>query len=1404
MEAGGGDFASPSSHRHGASRATRMSTSNDSPADPETDPVLIRSSLAFPVVGIGASAGGLGAVGRLLENMPSESGMAFVVVLHLVPDHESMASAIFQRSTRMPVVEVRKEVPIEPGTVYVVPPGHSLSMNDGHLRLKRIERRFAQQLAIDLFFRSLAEVHRERAIAIVLTGAGSDGAQGLRRVKERGGVALVQSPADAEYESMPLNAIATGAADFVLPVGDMAQKLVELWSNAKLIELPHPLPDRVVEASPTSESEQEAEEALKAVMQLLRESTGHDFSHYKRATVLRRIERRMQVSRRPTLPSYAAYLHENPKECVQLLQDMLISVTNFFRDRPAFEALERALSAKLSDGADRPAVDRMRAWVTGCATGEEAYSVAMLLLEHANDAQRLDGVHVFATDIDERALAVGRVGIYPESIVTDVPPVRLRQFFNREPGQYHVTRALRERVTFSSHNLLRDPPFSRLDLICCRNLLIYLDRAAQRQLLETFHFALRPGGLLFLGSAETADAAPEQFTVVDRKHRIYRASTTVPPRQVSPALAKTLGYLPPLVPAGVSSRRQVLDDIRRQLIDENAPPAAVVDPQLKVAYLSEKANRYLQLNSGELSAQLLQLVWPELRLTLRAALAQARQTGETVQARRVRLVHDGNAVVVDMTVRPVWPTGNAEAAQGWLVVLFDEAAVAPAASAEAKSVEDVQASEQTRSDLHDLHDQLATAVEQSSQSEEALRAANEELQSLNEELRSTREELETSKEELQSVNEELVTVNHDLKLHLEATAKANDDLQNFIAASDIATVFVDRALRIQRYTPSAAAIFNLLAADVGRPLLDIAHRLDYPQMQADARETFDSLRPLERTVTSADGRWFLVRVLPYRSSADRIEGAVLNFIDVTGRHRAEDELRAGQERLRLLLDSSADYVILMLDPQGRVTSWSKGAERALGYTEAEVQGHVGDFIFTPEDRASKIPEEELRRAREDGRAEDERWHLRKDGSRVYFSGMMVSLGREAEHGYAKIARDLTQARLAEQQRDELLVSEQLLRTELQAASVLKDEFLAVMSHELKNPLNLIALNADLLSRQPEARASAALARIADTITTAVRSQGQLIDDLLDLSRLQTGKLTLRLEEVGVDELVRRIVDALRPDAQARGVALRLRIEGDDHRLRADPVRIEQIVWNLLSNALKFTPNGGAIEVSLAADEAALRFEVVDSGSGITPEFLPLVFEMFQQSDARPTTRGKGGLGIGLAIVKRLAEAHGGHASATSPGRGLGATFTVVLPRPPAPGVPSRADVVAAGRLQGVRILLIDDERDMLEVFGMILEGEGAAVTTAASADEALAQAAPHRFDLVVSDIGLPGMDGYELLYRLREAGVRGVPALALTGFTRPHDRERARAAGFDEHLGKPIDVEVLMSAIGRLLASRPA
>jgi two-component system CheB/CheR fusion protein len=1359
------------------------------------------AALNFPVIGIGASAGGLESLIRFFEQLPAQVGMAFVVILHLSPKHESNAAEILQRATRLPVRQVSDATAIEVDHVYVIPPGVELTMDDGHLRATPSARVKGRHVTVDVFFRTLAEAHRQRAVCIVMSGTGSDGAVGLTRVKELGGVAMAQAPDDAAHDGMPLAAIGTGMVDIVLPAVDMGERLIDLWRNARQIRMPDAAEVGAFVQPPQTQAAAElAEKALQEIMTLLRTYTRHDFRQYKRATVLRRIERRLQVNRLVDLPAYRDFLRDHPEEAAPLLRDMLISVTSFFRDRDAFEALEREALPGLIER--RQPGEQVRAWVAGCATGEEAYSLSILLREQADLQGKALDIQVFATDIDERAIATARKGVYAQGIVEDMSPGRLRQFFVKDHDQYRVTTAVREPVLFASHNLLRDPPFSRLDLICCRNLLIYLDRAAQAHVLEMFRIALKPGGYLFLGTSESADAVGNLFTAVDKKHRIYRVNPDLPAGRHMPLIsdtAPTLG-LGANVQALRSAKRggaerPSLAELHQRALEQFSPPSVLINAEHEVLHLSNGVGRFLERGSGEPSNSLLNNLRPDIRLELRTALFKAAQTSRSVEARLVERQENGRQVFLNITVRPLQ---QEEGAAQLTLVVFDEVEESmhipegqPADAARELLIGQLE--EETRQlKLH-----LQDTIESSETSNEELKASNEELQAINEELRSASEELETSKEELQSMNEELVTVNFELKVKVEERGHINDDLQNLISSSEIATVFVNRGMHVKRYTPHAGNLFALIPSDLGRSLFDITSRLHYPELEEDTAAAFKELRTVERHVTSTDGRHFLARILPYRTAEDKIEGAILNFFDITELRAAEERVRAGEERLRLVAATTRDFAIITADEDGLITSWNAGAQRIFGYSEQEMLRSPIGAIFTPEDQAHGVPADEMRRARELGRAEDERWHQRKDGSRFFCSGVMTPLESAAGGGFAKIARDMTGTKQQELAQEHRLFKEKKASLSAQMANELKDKFLAVMSHELKQPLNLIQMNAELLMHQPVAAENATVRRVGETIKRAVASQTRIINDLLDLSRIRTGKLRLSRVAVDLSTLVQSVADAAVADAPRKKLVL----ETDcppDVICHGDRVRVEQIVWNLLSNAVKFTPEGGRIVVRVRAEGDFARLTVMDTGRGIAPEFLPHVFGMFNQADGETTTQ-HGGLGIGLALVHELTLAHGGRAEVESEGVGRGAEFNVWLPLVGSTAEAPPQKPPAEFNFGGWRVLAVDDYVDALTPFAEVLRLEGAVVHIADSAKKALELLESNVYDLLVSDLGMPEMDGYQLIAEVRQRpATRGLHAIAMSGFGRRADARRALEAGFNAHLPKPASIEELKAAIARL------
>jgi two-component system CheB/CheR fusion protein len=958
----------------------------------------------FLIAGIGGSAGSIPAFQTFFRNVPADSGLAYVVILHLSPEYESRLAEVLQRSTSIPVTQVQDAVHVVPNHVYVIPPNRSLAIHEGMLVSSPVTSFEERRAPIDIFFRTLADTHDARAVSVILSGSGADGSMGLRRVKEYNGLVVVQDPNEAEFEEMPRNSIATGLVDFVLPVAMMPGKILAYRDE--------------VLAAPAPEDHSEADQqALTEIFTLLRVRTGHDFTNYKRATTMRRLQRRLVIRELTTLAEYARFLRDVPEEAEALLRELLISVTNFFRDAAVWRKVEDVVIPALFRG--KTADDHVRVWVPACATGEEAYSIAMLLADAAAQLPATPEIQVFATDLDETAIARARDGLYTAAEIADVPPESLRRYFHKDGNLYSVRRELRELVLFAPHNLIKDPPFSHIDFVSCRNLLIYLNRTAQARTIEVLHFALEPGGYLLLGTAESVEGS-HFFATVDKEHHLFQSRAV--PRVValrSSAVPGGGGLEARNGSAAADARatepRSRLGpiDLHQRLLEEYGPPSLIVDETNAIVHLSERAGRYIEIGPGEPSLNLLQLARPELRVPLRTALFQAAQKRSIVSVRGVAVDTGERNAVVDVIVRPVLREG--EAPQGYYLVLFEDATQPLDANGRAATA--VEPSPHLAEDeLVRLRAQMRTTVEQYEIQAEEAKAANEELQAINEELRSTAEELETSQEELQSVNEEMQTVNQELKVRIEEITHANDDMRNLMSSTEIGTIFVDRGLRVKLFTPRARDIFNLIPGDVGRPLPDITSKLTIDSLAADVETVIERLQTVEREVQTRDGGWHLMRLLPYRTADDRIDGVVITFVDITHRRDAESALRESEERHRIIVESARDYAIVTTDADSRIVTWSPGAEAVFGWTAAEIAMQPIAITFTPEDVQAGVPEQERAMAREHGSAPDVRWHLRNDGRRVFIDGTTrVLTGADGEvRGYLKIGQDVTERRQTEE------------------------------------------------------------------------------------------------------------------------------------------------------------------------------------------------------------------------------------------------------------------------------------------------------------------------------------------------------------------------------------------------------
>ncbi|PEN08697.1 hypothetical protein CRI93_02765 [Longimonas halophila] len=851
------------------------------------------STSRLRVVGIGASAGGIEALKQFFSGLSEAPDMVFVVVMHLVPDQSSELAEVLQHCTSMPVRQVTEPADMEAGHVYVVEPGHALDVDGNTLISTAFEDPAGRVAPIDHFFRSLARSDLEM-VGVILSGAGSDGAVGMRAIAVQCGLTGVQSPDEAGYDSMPRAAIELlQEADFVLPAAQLAER-IETGSTPI-----HAL--QTVDAPDDVGAGIHMQETLRAIFAQVRMHTGQDFDRYKRPTMLRRIQRRMQVRQVPSLSAYLDLIEDEPAEAQRLRKEFLISVSSFFRNPEAFSALRDQVLPAIY--ADKNKETPIRVWVPGCATGEEAYSLAILLMEEAATHDiNPEQIQIFASDLDKEALAKARAGRYPASIAADVPTRYLNTYFRDEETWYVVKDILSERVIFTLHDLLRDPPFSKLDLISCRNLLIYLRRELQTSVFKLFNYALNDGGYLFLGSSESTGGVDDLFRLVDKTHCLYQSTrneNTTVPELPSTLLALNGPRWRETKQTSPSASSSTAAQIHRRMLETYAPPSAVVDKNYTIVHLSRGVGRYLEHPAGTPSANIVEVVRPELQIKLQTSLRNAFADEEEVNAAPVQVQLNGTTEWIRLFVSPSKGTSSANANGMALVMFIKDRVVSDRldGDADAKVSRDSEGDD-LREELSWTKNQLRTTIEEHETSKQEMRAANEELRSMNEEYKSMTEELETSKEELQSVNEELKTVNAELEAKVNELHQANSDLQNLIVATDIGTLFLDTELCIQRFTPPVKDLFNIQKEDTDRSISAFTHRLEYTELDADARTVLKEQTTLEREVKSETDRWFLIRIRPYRTIDDAVEGVVFTFMDITHRKKSELKLKAATDRLR--------------------------------------------------------------------------------------------------------------------------------------------------------------------------------------------------------------------------------------------------------------------------------------------------------------------------------------------------------------------------------------------------------------------------------------------------------------------------------------------------------------------------
>lgn len=1284
------------------------------------------------VLGIGASAGGLEPLGALLESLATVPA-AVVVLMHLAPEQPSRLTELLRSRSSMPAVVVEDGMPLVEGRVHVAPPGAELEVSGGRLRTLPRPEGVRVPAPIDRLFRSMAAELGERAVAVVVSGTGADGAEGLRAIKQAGGMTLVQAPDEARFDGMPRSALKVGGVERALPISRLAHAIVQ-WIGVWHAQQPAVLADERPSAT----------DPFEAIVAYAGATVRRDMRVYKSSTVRRRILRRMALLGIDAPEDYLLRLGADPEESRRLAEQLLVQVTRFFRDRDAFDALGRALAEA---AAGEPSRDEFRAWVAGCSTGEEAYSIAMLLAERFGET----GFRVFASDLSADAIEQARSGRFSDTAIDAIPDALRARWFVRVEGTWQVRSSLRHRVTFAHHDMIFDPPFSRMDLVSCRNLLIYLEAAAQLKIFQLMHFALRPEGLLFLGSAENPPAtASTLFEAVDRLHRIFRRCPVSSRRPLALALTADRWGSARQPPPSESHR----SFIERIILDRVVEAAALVDGDLKVVYTHGGIERYLRYPRGSaisgLSGALSPAGGARVRVAIRAALD--REVDETtleipghgeerVQV-RIIAVEDDDRVLLTFAPAPERGTPT----------LHDDSAMA--------------------AEFQRFEMRLDQLVEQLQTSNEELRASHEELLSMNEELQSSNEELETSKEELQSLNEELTTMNAELQAKLGELEEANADLSNFLTASRIPAIFLDDGLCIRRFTPETRRVFRLAAADLGRPLSDIRHELRDVDLDGLLNEVLRSGAPVERELAAADGRWWHVRVMPYRVKDDSIcAGIVLTLGEVTEQRRRTQQAEAYRDRLRFSLEGTP------------ITAFTQDAElryveviNALGVATRSFVGVSDDALdFGPQGDALRAFKRRVIETGEDDRGRFE-VVLPETGERRVFD---LRARRDPGDATRLIATsiDVTDA-VAEQAETERRIRRELSTSYLESLGLLAGG----VAHDFNNHLMVMQGVIELIRDD----ASDDDAELMEDFDRALHASRALIGQILAF--VQSDAATD--ETVSVSDVVRRSVELLAPIVPD-GIRIMLDLADTADVVTGAFTQIQQVVTNLTHNAIHAMPAGGMVRIAVAVDGPWIVLEVRDEGIGIEPERLGRIFEPFYTTGERSARSG-----MGLAVVHGVVRSLGGAIDVESE-VGVGSRFFVRLPC--SGGAPAEQPTGAPEprrSARGERIAVVDDEPDVARVIERVLRRRGLVVFRFDSGERLLeAMAGGARFDALVCDVLMPGLDGPETVARARRM-MPGLPAVLLSGY-----RGERRPEHGDPMLDKPVSgdelVEALLIRMGR-------
>jgi two-component system CheB/CheR fusion protein len=1471
----------------------------------------------FHVVGIGASAGGLEAIEKLFESLPPNTGASFVVVQHLSPDFKSHMEQLLARKTKMPIYRVENEMPVEPNTVYLIPPNTEMVIANRRLLLTERDPEETLNLPIDHFLRSLANDCGSTAVGVILSGTGSDGSRGIVSINEAGGLVLCQDEDSAKFDGMPLSAQETGAVHLVLSPEQIAGALGKYIKQTLS-------PDLLAE----QELVPKGDSPLDEIFALLRRNHTIDFSLYKPTTVRRRIERRMGLIRMPTVEEYVELLRDDTEELNSLYKDLLIGVTQFFRDKQAFEELRTRYIPRILEK-KRDQDEAVRVWISGCATGEEAYSIAILFDEVLREKKLSTEVKIFATDAHRSSLAFASVGVYPEDSLKEISAQRKETYFSKTENGFLISPEIRKMIVFAPHDVINDAPFTRLDLVTCRNLLIYLQPTVQKKVISLFHFALRTNSFMFLGPSETPGDLIDEFDVENKKWRIYRKRRDV---RLTANVKLPLGgsalvrpFAKPKSEARPTPETQMLSTYDR-LLDSHMPPSFLVDESGELIHSFGGSERFLTFRGGRISTNLMDIIHEDLKTPVSGAIQHAtremkavRYTGITVKTGKglenVRLVVDPMRDPRTEVVHTLIALEPIEAPPEFTV----------------GNDEEVDVRKLSRDHIHSLENELRYTKENLQATVEELETSNEELHATNEELIASNEEMQSTNEELQSVNEELYTVNAEHQRKIAELTEARDDMSNLYRTTDVGVIFLDSDLRIRRFTPKIAETFNMMPQDIGRSIENFVHGLTSIDLVAGMREVIESGEPSERELEDRRGNFWLLKKTPYRTQTQSA-GIVLTLVDINSVKQSAAELDGYREIVEASLAA-----IVRTEPDGTITHWNEGAQRLYGYTAEEAVGERIQILTPPELVEDTV--ELFRRFHDGEKIRDyQTVRLAKDKTRRFIVLNVAPVRDRAGEiiGCSSVSHDYTQnfelaarSRVFERafessltamvitdpnQKDNPIVyanpgfekltgyqpkevigrncrflqgkesdpatvrkinraikrgeschvkiinyrksgqkfwnelvitpvhndegdvthfvgvqfdmtthqrAESRLTRELdiaEAANAAKSNFVANMSHEIRTPLTTIVGMTELLLDQEVEKTKHDTLQL---IHQSGRHLVNLVNDILDISKIEAGKLESQIATVSPMRVLADVAGTMSYKAKEKGLDFTLDYKGlIPETVQSDPIRLRQILFNLTGNAVKFTESGGikvTTELVNRNKNPRLKITVEDTGIGFENDKVEKLFGQFNQLDETPT-RAKGGTGLGLYISRRLVQHLGG--KLTAKGKvGVGSSFTFTIPTgdlSTAVFVDPKAKLESSSPQQATKpqtgidanILVVEDTPGIQMLVRRILEKIGARVSVAASGTKALelfgisesseAKVSPDAFDLIVLDMHMPGISGYDTAKALRDAGFK-MPIVALTASAMQGDKEKCLAAGCDAYLTKPIDRQKLISNVRELL-----